>query len=198
MNLKKHIIDTIKEWQLKIGYLEGNMKLYYPGESLAMMLGVCREELLNALSEFCEEVEPVLGRIRISGSYERFCLDIPQRGCAYVAEKVEEPRFLKLFLSKVTTYGNTMEQIRGCFADYATENGTTYVEEDMEEKDIEEKDIEEKHGIDGEEEGAKHAHTGHAFYFMDENVEEYVYWVEENGFGLTYHRFTHAEYENLK
>ena len=29
--LEKHITDTIREWQVKIGYEGGTMKLYYPG-----------------------------------------------------------------------------------------------------------------------------------------------------------------------
>ena len=31
--LKKHIIDTVKEWQMKIGYRAESMKLYYPAAS---------------------------------------------------------------------------------------------------------------------------------------------------------------------
>ena len=31
--LERHIIDTIKEWQMKIGYKEENMRLYYPDVS---------------------------------------------------------------------------------------------------------------------------------------------------------------------
>ena len=175
MDLKKHIIDTIKEWQLKIGYREGNMKLYYPGESLEALLGLtdaaqeqAAEALSHALLKFCDEAEPQLGRIKITGSYERYCLEIPPKGCAYVAGMVAEPEFLKRFLKEITKPGNTMEQMRECFAAYAAEKGTSYKEE------------------------------GHAFYFTDENVEEYVYWVEENEFGLTYHRFTRADYERLK
>ena len=36
--LKKHIFDTIKEWQIKLGYIEEDMKLYYPAESLKVLL----------------------------------------------------------------------------------------------------------------------------------------------------------------
>ena len=36
--LKKHIIDTVKEWQMKIGYRAESMKLYYPAASLAKLL----------------------------------------------------------------------------------------------------------------------------------------------------------------
>ncbi len=217
MDLKKHIIDTIKEWQLKIGYREGNMKLYYPGESLAEMLGIIenttmeavadrkcewkglteeslQERVVEALNKFCDEVEAQLGRIKISGNYERFCLDIPPKGCAYVAGKVEEPKFLKLFLAEVTNIGNTIKQIRDCFAAYATEHQTLYREEEIAEEhstDTNQEEICEEHT-------ENHNHIGHAFYFVDEAVEEYVYWVEENEFGLTYHRFTRADYERLK
>ena len=38
--LKKHIIDTVKEWQMKICYRPESMKLYYPAVSLAELLGL--------------------------------------------------------------------------------------------------------------------------------------------------------------
>lgn len=197
MDLQKHIIDTIKEWQLKIGYREGNMKLYYPGDSLVSLLALkekaVAEELEQALYIFCNEVEPQLGRIKISGSYERYCLDIPAKGCAYVAGKVPEPEFLKLFLGTITAPGSTMAQVRECFAVYAEEHGTAYVEEVLEGNG-------EDDASDGSSDVEEHAHShaGCAFYFADDAVEEYVYWVEENEFGLTYHRFTRTDYERLK
>lgn len=178
MNLKKHIIDTIKEWQLKIGYKEGNMKLYYPGDSLVSLLGIeitgktFENTLTQTLTAFCNEVEPVLGRIQITGSYERYCLDIPAKGCAYIAETVPDSEFLKLFLDTLTRPGSTMTQIRECFAAYATSHGSEYVD-------------------------CAKGNT-HTFYFVDNTLDEYVYWVEENEFGLTYHRFTRADYEKLK
>lgn len=177
MDLRKHMMDTMKEWQLKIGYREGDMKLYYPGESLAELLHLPEEsaeaELLRALDTFCDEVEQEFGRIQITGNYDRFCLDIPAKGCAYVAEKVPEPEFLKIFLQTITAPDSSMEAIRKCFASYGAEHGTGYRESMPEEK------------------GAA------AFYFEDSAVEEYVYWVEENEFGLTYHRFTRKDYERL-
>ena len=194
MDLKKHIFDTIKEWQLKIGYREGNMKLYYPGESLAPLLGInaeCGKErallVESALSAFCSEMERQIGRIKVSGTYERYCLDIPAKGCAYVAGKVAEPEFLKLFLGELTKPGSSMEQIRVCFEDYANRKGTVYVEE-----------VIESEGGHMPEHTEEHKHSGVAFYFDAADVEEYVYWVEQNEFGLTYHRFTREEYRKLK
>ena len=36
-----------------------------------------------------------------------------------------------------------------------------------------------------------------AIYFMDETTDPYVYHIEQNVFGLEYHRFTRAAYEKL-
>ena len=39
-NLKRHIYDTVKEWQMKIGSLDESIGLYYPAESLKSLLGL--------------------------------------------------------------------------------------------------------------------------------------------------------------
>ena len=121
MNLKTHIIDTIKEWQIKIGYREGNMKLYYPGESLAYLLGVWDEngecnkaDFETALQDFCKSCESELGQIIVSDDWERYCLTVSAKGCAYVAEQIAEPEFLKRFLKVITACDNSMEQVRQC------------------------------------------------------------------------------------
>ena len=44
--LKKHIIDTVKEWQMKIGYRAESMKLYYPAASLAELLEPKKRKVL--------------------------------------------------------------------------------------------------------------------------------------------------------
>ena len=62
--LEKHIIDTVKEWQMKIGYQNGGMKLYYPGGSLKEDLET--DDLQNALYVFGREVQPRLGKIEIT------------------------------------------------------------------------------------------------------------------------------------
>ena len=67
--LEKHITDTIREWQVKIGYEGGTMKLYYPAESLRRSLSLDETEDLDAaLAAFCKEVQPRLGTLAISVS----------------------------------------------------------------------------------------------------------------------------------
>ena len=57
--LKKHIIDTVKEWQMKIGYRAESMKLYYPAASLAELLELPedadKDQLNTALLIFAKE-----------------------------------------------------------------------------------------------------------------------------------------------
>ena len=38
---------------------------------------------------------------------------------------------------------------------------------------------------------------GIAFSFQEERIDPYVYCVEQDDFGLTYHRFVKKEYEKL-
>ena len=73
-----------------------------------------------------------------------------------------------------TTPGNTMEQVRDCFSSYAEKMHTTVEENASEEHEM-----------------------GHVFSFSDPSVDEYCYCVEENEFGLTYHRFSREDYEVL-
>ena len=63
--LEKHITDTIREWQVKIGYEGGTMKLYYPAESLRRSLSLDEtEDLAKALAAFCKNVQPRLGMLK--------------------------------------------------------------------------------------------------------------------------------------
>ena len=126
-----HVTDTIKEWELKLGTGETDMKLYYPAQSLAILLGLgegcSREEFDRALMAFCREAEPQLGRITVSGK-ERVCLDIPREGCRYVAEKIPAPTFLMELLAVMRKKGADIETVRGLFARWAAQEGTHFLE----------------------------------------------------------------------
>ena len=176
--LEKHIFDTIKEWQMKIGYREENMKLYYPDISLMELLELepeaTKEELDKALADFCKTEEKKLGKIEISNIKDRYCVNVPIKGCSYIAKNIPDFGFLKGFLSVITNPGNTLEHVRKCFDLYARENGAQYVE------------------LDRRKEG-----LGHVFFFDREEIDGYVYCIEADEFGLTYHRFTKLDYEKL-
>lgn len=96
MTLEKHIMDTMKEWQIKLGSIGSDMKLYYPKTSLYEYLKISND---ISCTELCVEHEA---------------------------------------------------------------GGATEV-----------------------------------LYLKDETIEPYVYYIEQNEFGITYHRFTSNEYKNL-
>lgn len=177
--LERHIIDTIKEWQMKIGYSEGSMNLYYPKEALAELLELPdgEQKLGRALAGFAQEVKPRLGEIAISHEGERYCFVIPAEGCTYVAEEIPDALFLQSFLAVITGAGRSMKAVEDCFARYAKCHGGSYVARE-----------------------AHHHGLGKVFYFewgedaSGDEKDPYVYCVEDDEFGLTYHRFTRAEY----
>ncbi|KIR02215.1 hypothetical protein P261_01029 [Lachnospiraceae bacterium TWA4] len=169
--LEKHICDTIKEWQMKIGYQEEPMKLYYPEESLRGLLDIPEDtDLYEALAWFINEVQARLGVIKCSNNGDRYCLEIPPVGCKYIAEEIKDSAFLKDFLEIITSKKGSLEQIADCFRKY-DEN---FVLEDR--------------TADG---------LGHVYYFTNTDIDDYMYCVESDDFGITYHRFVREDYEKL-
>lgn len=177
-NLKRHIYDTVKEWQMKIGSLDESIGLYYPAESLKSLLGLeqsaTRRQLDGALEKFCREVYPQLGETAFSCQGERYCIEIPEKGCAYIAEEIPEPEFLKNFLSAISDGEHSLERVRRCFSDFADKYGESYREEDGKRKVWD---------------------VCSALRMMILSLM-FIVWNQDE-FGLTYHRFTREDYEEL-
>lgn len=173
MTLEKHVIDTMKEWQMKIGNFDSDLRLYYPKASLCDYLGLDREienEILaQTVEKYFADHGEVLGKICVEAGQERFCILVGKEGCDYVEQNVPEPEFLTEFLEVLKN--QDMSGVHKCFEGYAKRYGT-------------------KVCIEKEEEGT-------VFYFEDEKIDPYWYCVDENEFGITYHRFTKSDYENM-
>ena len=166
-NLKRHIYDTVKEWQMKIGSLDESIGLYYPAESLKSLLGLeqsaTRRQLDGALEKFCREVYPQLGETVVIIGLGLIGLITAQllkaNGCR---------------VSAISDGEHSLERVRRCFSDFADKYGESYREEDREAEGM-----------------------GCVFCFENDDFEPYVYCVESDEFGLTYHRFTREDYEEL-
>lgn len=171
MKLKQNICDTVKEWEIKIGYREEEIQLYYPEESLVELLETNRENLKTRLDEFCTEVQEDWGKVLIYETEEkgRYCIKIPSQGVAYVHLKVPENVFLKKFLKAVTVQGARLEDICSIFYQFS-------------DNVIIDKAEKREWGI----------------WFQEKEIDPYVYYVEEDEFGLEYHRFTQEAYQKLK
>lgn len=177
--LAQHMVDTIKEWQLKIGVRREKMDLFYPLPSLKELLQLdsdtTTEQLEEALNRFQKENEALFGKLHFWKEKERYGIEIPEDGVIHIAESIPDPEFLQKFLQVIQNPQSKMENVVNCFAQFAKEKGDTLHQENM-----------------------IHDGLGSVFYFEKDTTERYVYCVEDDEFGLTYHRFTRKEYEELK
>lgn len=179
MNLEKHIVDTLKEWQLKLGSVDQHIKLYYPVDSICdymewkKMPETEQEKnvLLHTVKKYLSEQAPYLGNITLNYTDSRMGIEVPAEGCRYVADNVKLPEFLEGFLKILKQ--QDLEKIKVFFHEYAAERGGTVVEEiDMED-------------------------MGTVLYFEQEEIDPYVYCIDQDVFGITYHRFARKDYEKL-
>lgn len=175
MNLEKHILDTMKEWQLKMGSIGSDIRLYYPKGSMCRYMNVESDiennELIKRIVQYLELSMPYMAKVTIAEQNDRFCIHISKEGCEYVENNVQMPDFLEGMLEVLKS--QDMDSMIAYFAEYAIGHGTKLCKEKDED--------------DG----------GIILYFEDEIVEPYVYCIDENDFGITYHRFTREEYQEF-
>ena len=175
MTLEKHVIDTVKEWQTKIGTDDAGVRLYYPKASVCGYLKLPIEE---DSEKICQEAEayfkkhvPQLRSVEVTEKADRFCVFVGPEGCDYINREIPVSEFLEGFLKVLKT--QDMQQVYGYFEAFAKANGTTVCEEDDEED------------------------LGTVLSFADKNVEPYLYCVTDDQFGITYHRFTKDDFDTI-
>lgn len=171
-SLENNIADVIKEEQIKLGYREETVRLYYPMESLNGLLGVELSvyELQNALDEFCHYVKERFGEVKYSRNEKRFCIVIPPTGVNYVHEKVEDREYLQEFIMKVSEPHCSLDDILLTFQRYSD-----YVKcEKLENEEFD-----------------------YMVYFEDGKPDSYRYCIKFEDCHVIYHRFTKTDYEKL-
>ena len=170
MNLEKNIFDTVKEWELKIGYRREDIRLYYPEESLLELLGTETMGLQEEIDRFCHKMYKNLGRVEIEETEEkgRYCIKVSSEVVEYIHRNIPENVFLKTLLTVVTTPGKKLEDALAVFKKFSG--------------DVEIEKIKEHEW---------------AVSFTDPGIDPYVYYMEEDDFGLEYHRFTKEAYSRL-
>ncbi len=177
MNLSDHIIDTLKEWELKMGQIDSDIRLYYPPDSVCDFLGLplqMEEQVLIAkVKEYLNTQTPFLGVVKVVPAKDhRIGVVIPREGSTYVAEHMDTPVFLQNLLQVLKQ--QSLQAIKDYFADYAGKHGGQMIEET------------EDDGI------------GCVLYFDKDDIDPYVYCFDSDAFGVTYHRFSRSDYEKLR
>lgn len=171
-DLKQNIMDSVEEQQLKLGYLNETVRLYYPLSSLNRFLQTeCSEQkMLEVMQEFSRSTEEELGGVTITNRGVRFCIAIPPAGAEYVHEHIQRDGFLSDLIETVRVHGNTWEEVLAVFQKYSDR------------VHVEEMDNGEFHYL---------------VYFEDGKPDSYRYCIAVEGHHVTYHRYTPADYEEF-
>ncbi len=173
MNTEKlfqNVVDVIEEGQLKLGYRQETIRLYYPFHSLNLFLDMQLDaaEMMEALRAFAAEYADRLGEIAVSRKGKRFCLAVPPEGAAYVHARTDKNGFLAQFIALIARHGTTIDDVTKLFRAHSR---CVRIEA---------------------------LHNGEFDYlirFEDGRPDAFYYCITDEGCHLTYHRFTREDYE---
>lgn len=187
-----NMTDQIKEAQLKLGYAEETVRLYYPLSSLCMLLGVEGADSGDRISAgFAADAEAVLadlkaelegwedcplGKLSVCLHGDRVEIGISPEGVRYVHEQVKDPAFLSALIGLFQTKHHcSIEDVCKVFEGFQED----YVCEKLS------REAAERMGFD------------YVLYFKDGMVDAYYYCIKEEMGHTVYHRFTREDYERL-
>ncbi|MBE5877467.1 MAG: hypothetical protein E7290_11345 [Lachnospiraceae bacterium] len=173
--LIKNITDQIVEAQLKLGYVKETVRLYFPLNSLNVILDMETKDanqMLEAL-QLSEALQTSgLGAMKISARGERFEISVPADGVEYVHKNVAVSPFLVDIIALFGKHHHcTIEEICQVFAAH----NANYVCDKMPE------------GTDFD----------YAIYFPDKEPDEYYYCIKSEMNHTIYHRFMKEDYLEL-
>ena len=171
--LQRHICDMILEQQLKLGYREETIRLYYLLPSLNRLLGtqVDAAGMRPILHEFIQHAAKDLGQIGF-----RFLTDgrigfvLPPEAGRFVKQREQSPDalFLKEFLSAISQHGAHIDDIAAVFQKYSDK---VHFEESI------------------------NSDFDYLIYFEEGIPDAYRYCITQEGPHLSYHRFTEDDYQ---
>ncbi len=170
--LEKNICDVIKEEQIKLGYREETIRLYYPLKSLNRFLRTdyTIEAMLEAMEGFSKAVEETLGTVEVSNRGERFCLKFLPQASEYVHTHTAQDGFLYDFIHTISRHGSTIDDVLAQFRAYSD---CVHVEK------------------------ANHGEFDYLVYFEDGNPDDFRYCLTDEGCHIIYHRYTQEDYDDL-
>lgn len=170
--LYHYMIDMLLEQELKLGYYEEALRLYYPRESLIHILEIEENpaELQDALRKFADTYQEKLGSISFRDNEGRYCILIPAAGIRYVHEHAEHSPFLQEFIDCMRDGHATIEELRSVFQKYSDHVSFEKVD---------------------------HGEFDYVLFFEDGIPDEYRYCISMHGAHAIYHRFNEQDYVEL-
>lgn len=172
LRLEKHLVELIKEEQLKLGYQKEKIRLYYPLYSLNHLLHTAydAEQMQQALQEYGRSGQSVLGELQISHKKDRFCILIPSEGVEYVHLHTKEQDFLRDFIETIRKHFCRIEDIKAVFDKYSDNVHFERV---------------------------THGEFDYLLYFENGIPDEFRYCITEEGPHMIYHRYMQEDFKDL-
>ncbi|WP_310604740.1 DUF3877 family protein [Anaerosporobacter sp.] len=170
--LEKNIIDTIHEWQVKLGYTEEMIRIYYNRDSLEHLVKLPLPTVVEAKAFLIEwrETAEHFGKIRLSNKEERFCIGIPAEGTKYIYELKKRSTFLIDLMKILKESDCTIEHVMEVFKKQSEDIICEHVE--------------------GEE-------FDYVIYYADETMDAFRYCFSFGEMGAFYHRFSAYDFETI-
>ena len=171
--LENNVIDTIHEWQVKLGYTEEMIRIYYNRDSLEHLVKLqlpTVKEAKEFLITWRESVKNHLGEVHLSNKGERFCIGIPAEGTKYVHEQKKGSTFLRDLMEGLKDPSCTIEQILEVFK---KQSPNVICEK-----------------VTGEE-------FDYVIYY-DDDVDSFRYCFSLGEMGAFYHRFLEYDYQTIR
>lgn len=171
--LEQNLADVIQEIQIKLGYAETPVGLYYPLESLNRLLqtNLNTEQMQRVLVDFSGQAAERYGKISCTHEGDRFCLTVPAEGVAYVRSRFGENPFLREFIRQTERHDCKIQEICQVFARFS--------------------DRVVCREISGGE-------FDYLIYFEDGIPDDYRYCIKFEGRHVIYHRFTSGDYAAMQ
>ncbi|MDE7311621.1 MAG: DUF3877 family protein [Eubacterium sp.] len=170
-----YLTEQIKEAQLKLGFANEAIRLYFPAASLGRMLqwqGGSGKELVAALLKESRFTSTRLGTIRFSlCKDDRIEVCIPPEGAVYV-RTLPDPPFLAGWISLFqTNHCLTIEEICAYFASFNPSYSCRKMEQGMD--------------------------FDYVLYFPDGQPDAWYYCIRMELGHTIYHRFAKEDYEDF-
>lgn len=166
--LEAHIIETIQEAHLKLGFDSAPMTLNYTLSTLNNIFGssLSADEMSGIMREFCESLSGRIGSIEVSAVGDVFCFTASPQLREYVRDNTDISPFLAEFITAVRDR-KPIEEILDVFRRYSD---CVHIEQ-----------------VDNEE-------FDYLAYFDSGIPDDHYYCLTVEGPMVSYHRFTRDDY----
>lgn len=169
--LEQNMIDMLKEEQIKLGYRNETVRLYYPILSLNRMFQTDLDavQMAAALREFCGLAEERFGKIEVSYAGDRFCFAIPPQGAEYVHAHMDGTEFISDLIHTVAGHAAIDEVLQQFY----------------------------KHSDHVHVETVGNGEFDYLVYFEDGIPDSFRYCITDEDGHINYHRFTIEDYQDF-